>query len=72
VIPQTLAVEQQLVRIEGATLPTVRTFRGNKGYCYGAYAVRVRLSDSAGVERSSKGLFYSMDIDNNALILGRP
>jgi hypothetical protein len=53
-------------------LPTIEGFRGEKGYCYGAYKLRMRIADSTGQERSTEGIFFSVDLSGSDVLLGRP
>ncbi|KAF2159422.1 hypothetical protein M409DRAFT_60773 [Zasmidium cellare ATCC 36951] len=72
VIPQRLALQHQLPRLSHAALPKVNSFAGQQSFCYGAYYARVRLTDSAGVERTTGATFYSFDTAEDVCILGRP
>ncbi|KAI7299779.1 hypothetical protein KC315_g17470, partial [Hortaea werneckii] len=50
----------------------MESFRGEKGHCGGAYAVRLRLADSSGEERNTTSIFYAAEMPGNELLLGRP
>lgn len=50
----------------------MRSYQGTKGYCYGAYELQLSLADSKGVERVSTSVFYAVDMEDDAVILGRP
>ncbi|KAI7279554.1 hypothetical protein KC343_g1963 [Hortaea werneckii] len=50
----------------------MESFRGEKGYCGGAYAVRLRLADSSGDERTTTSMFYAAEMSSDELLLGRP
>jgi hypothetical protein len=74
VISQAFVLQHNLERIEEAELPDVDSFEGQPGYCYGAYAPRIRLTDSEGVYRETSGTFYAFDSKGKSpsVILGRP
>jgi hypothetical protein len=71
VVSQSFAVKHELERVQDAALLGVKLFQGTKGYYYGAYTVSIRVADSQGAEPTTKGIFYSIDIEDDALILGR-
>lgn len=72
VISQQVALECGLRRLEEAPLPAMESFRGEKGHCYGAYRVRMRLTDSSGTERMTISTFYGADLPGREILLGRP
>jgi hypothetical protein len=53
-------------------LPDVDSFQGRREFCYGAYALRRRLSDSEKVNCETSGIFYAFDTKGPTVILGRP
>lgn len=58
--------------LPGAKLPSPESFQGKKAYVYGAHAMSIRLKDSQGTERETKGTFYAVDFPTPDVILGRP
>jgi hypothetical protein len=52
-------------------LPTIEGFRGEKGHCYSAYKLRMRIADSTGQERLTDGIFFSIDLCGSDVLLGR-
>lgn len=71
IISQKLVLGCNLQPVPNAALPAIEAFRGEKGFCYGAYRVKLRLADSMGVERESESTFYSADIEGPQILLGR-
>jgi hypothetical protein len=53
-------------------LPNMEGFRGEKGHCYGAYKLRMRIADSTGEERLTDHVFFSVDLSGSDVLLGRP
>ncbi|GAB7332949.1 hypothetical protein MBLNU13_g04654t1 [Cladosporium sp. NU13] len=47
-------------------------FRGEQGYCYGAYKLRLRIADSTGAERVTDDVFFATDLSGSDVLLGRP
>jgi len=72
VLSQAYAVRHDLRPISGIPLPSIEAFRGERGFCYGAYRIRIRLADSTGVERESEDIFFAVDMESPDLLLGRP
>jgi hypothetical protein len=60
--------------IKGAKLPIAKDFKGQKGYVYGAYTLRIRLTDSLGTTKDTFGTFYAMQMDPEGpnVLLGNP
>ena len=71
VVSQSLAVGCQLQKVD-IPLPSMEAFRGERGYCYGAYRIRMRLADSTGQEKVTTGTFYGADLEGPSVLLGRP
>jgi hypothetical protein len=47
VISHLIVLKCRLQKVD-IPLPTIEGFRGEKGYCYGAYKLRMRIADSIG------------------------
>jgi hypothetical protein len=60
-------------RLQKVDIPllTIEGFRGEKGYYYSAYKLRMRIVDSTGQERSTEGIFFSVDLSGSDVLLGR-
>jgi len=71
VISQSFAVKCRMRKAD-ISLPRMEGFRGEQGYCYGAYKVTLRLADSSGAERITSHIFYGVDLQGAELLLGRP
>ena len=71
VISQSLALKYGLRKIS-TPLPDVSNFEGTEAHCYGAYAVRLCLADSTGVERTTTSVFFATDLREPEMLLGRP
>jgi len=56
---------------QAACLPRPTLADNSSAYCYGAYLVKLRLSDSTGRVRECERLFYALD-RRDPLILGLP
>ena len=52
-------------------LPNIEAYQGQRGFCYGAYAIRLRLSDSFGKEQESVSTFYVVDLLGLPMLLSR-
>jgi hypothetical protein len=53
-------------------LPNIEGFRGEKGHCYSAYKLRMRIADSIGKERLTDHVFFNVDLSGSDVLLGRP
>lgn len=53
-------------------LPKIEGFNGDKGHCYGAYKLRMRVADSSGEERMTDDVFFGCDLIGPEALLGRP
>jgi hypothetical protein len=71
VISQITALQCNLVRID-VPIPTMEGFRGEKGHCYGAYKLRLRIADATGAERITEDVFFAVDLSGSDVLLGRP
>ena len=72
IVSRKFALQHGLLQVKDALLPQVDSFQGQRGFCYGAHLICLRLADSADVARESIGVFYAMDIEGPPVILGRP
>ena len=70
VISQITALQCNLVRID-VPIPTMEGFRGEKGHCYGAYKLRLRIIDTTGAERIIEDVFFAIDLSSLDVLLGR-
>jgi hypothetical protein len=52
-------------------LPNMEGFRGEKGYCYSAYKLRMRIADSIGEERLTDHVFFSVNLSGSDVLLRR-
>jgi hypothetical protein len=52
-------------------IPTIEGFRGEKGHCYGAYKLRLRIADATGAERITEDVFFAVDLSSSDVLLGR-
>lgn len=71
VISQNLVLRCNLRKVD-VPLPQMEGFRGEKGHCYGAYKLRMRIADSTGAERITDDVFFSVDLSGSDVLLGRP
>lgn len=71
IVSRAFALQHDLPAVEEARLPQNSCFEGHSGYCYGAYAVRIRLADSGGEQKETIGVFYPIDRFGPDVILGR-
>lgn len=71
VISQAFALKCNAKKVE-VPIPRIEGFRGEKGSCYGAYEVRMRIADSSGTERLTKDVFFGCDLNGVEILLGRP
>ncbi|KAM0708837.1 hypothetical protein Q7P35_005490 [Cladosporium inversicolor] len=71
VISQSTALRCNLVKVD-VPLPDMEGFRGEKGACYGAYKLRMRIADSTGAERVTDDVFFAVDLSGAEVLLGRP
>jgi len=71
-VSQAFVQQHELRPLEKAELPTTKSFSGQAAYCYGAHELRVRITDSAGVQRETRDVFYAMDTVGPPILLGRP
>ena len=53
-------------------LPSIEGFRGEKGYYYSAYRLRMRIADSIGTKRIIDDMFFGVDLSSSNVLLGRP
>jgi len=66
-------VLQHRLKKADVPIPQISGFQGSGSRCYGAYALRLRLADSTGVERLTEGIFYAVGLTQGPdIILGRP
>ena len=72
VVSRAFALQHNLPFIKDAYVPRASSFQGRSAFCYGAHRVRLCLADANGKEKESVGIFYAMDMDKPAIILGRP
>jgi transposase InsO family protein len=71
VISQSMVLQCDLRKVD-VPLPNMEGFRGEKGHCYGAYKLRMRIADSTGQERMTDDVFFSVDLSGSDVLLGRP
>jgi transposase InsO family protein len=71
VISQSIVLQCNLRKVD-VPLPNMEGFRGEKGHCYGAYKLRMRIADSTGAERMTDDVFFSVDLSGSDVLLGRP
>ena len=71
VISQVMALRCNLHKLD-VPLPSMEGFRGEKGHCYGAYRLRMRIADSTGAERMTDDVFFGVDFSGSNVLLGRP
>lgn len=71
VISQHLVLKCNLQKLD-LPLPEMEAFRGEKGVCYGAYRLRMRLADSTHEERTTKTVVFGCDMTSPQILLGRP
>ena len=72
VIDQSFAVEKDLPRIQDAALPRPTWMDGNNVFCYGAYPLEIRMTDSWGQEAVVKTIAYAIDKQGPPVTLGMP
>ena len=53
-------------------LLSIKGFYSEKGYCYNAYKVTLRLIDSTGAERRTEHVFFKVDLNGADLLFRRP
>jgi len=53
-------------------LPNIEAYQGQRGFCYRAYAIRLRLSDLFSKEQESVSTFYVVDLPGPLMLLGCP
>ena len=71
IISQVIALRYNLYKID-VPLPNMEGFRGEKGYCYSAYRLYIRIADSIGTKRIIDDMFFSVDLSSSDVLLGRP
>jgi hypothetical protein len=71
VISQSMVLQCDLRKVD-VPLPNMEGFRGEKGHCYGAYKLRMRIADSTGQERMTDDVFFGVDLSGSDVLLGRP
>ena len=47
-------------------------FRGEEGYYYGAYRLRIRIADCTGAKRMIDDVFFGVKLSGSDVLLGRP
>ena len=52
-------------------IPIIEGFRGEKGYYYSTYKLRLRIVDSIGTERIIEDIFFTVDLSSLDILLGR-
>ena len=62
VVSQLAVLKWNLPKLEGASLPSMEAFRGERGHVYGAHRLSLRLADSTGVKKDTFSIFYVVDI----------
>ena len=72
VVSQSYVLQRGLKRVASVPLPSVDSFQGRRGHCYGAYKLTIRLADSRGCEKLTQGMFYALDMPGAPILLGRP
>ena len=70
VISQVIVLRYNLHKLD-VPLPSIEGFRGEKGYCYSAYRLRVCIADSIGAERITDDMFFSIDLSGSDVLLER-
>ena len=72
VISQVAVLKWNLQKLVGVVLLTIEAFRRERGYCYGAHRLSMRLADSTGKVKETYGVFYAVDLSGLEVLLGRP
>lgn len=72
VVSQSFVLQYGLKRIASLTLPAINSFNREKGHCYGAYRLDIRLVDSDGCGKHTSSVFYAMDMPGAPVLLSRP
>jgi hypothetical protein len=70
IISQAIALRYNLHKID-ILLPNIEGFRGEKGYYYGAYRLRMRIADSIGAKRITDDVFFGVDLSGSDVLLER-
>ena len=71
IISQQYIIAHELEQIDG-DLPTPQTFNSISIYCYGAYQLECRFTDSWGMTKVKAHTFYALKKKGEPLILGMP